>query len=45
MPFLNLAFRDSMAFVELSRCRTSMSRSRSGTKLSHAGRHSFPIAG
>jgi len=34
-----------MAFVELSRCRTSMSRSRSGTKLSHAGRHSFPIAG
>src|SRR5947209_1914171 len=45
MTFRNLAFNDSIAFVELSRFRTSMSRSRKGTKLSHAARHSLPIAG
>jgi hypothetical protein len=45
MPFRNLAFSDSIAFVELSRCLTSMSRSRNGIKFSQAERQSLLIAG
>src|SRR5512143_3167242 len=45
MTLRNLALRDSMALVELSRWRISMSRSRNGMKLSQAARQSLLIAG